>query len=93
MRHMSSVALLALTLATGGAALAASIPDACEATKQKEAGKFAKCLHTAEKTRITTGNDVKYAQTVDKCTTKFSSRWQLAEQKAVDKGAVPELTS
>lgn len=92
MRHMSSVAAFALTLVAGGAALAASIPEICEATKQKEAGKLGKCLHNAEKKRITTGDTVGYARTVDKCATKFSDHWQLAEQKAVDKGGACPTT-
>jgi len=92
MRHMSSIAAFALTLVAGGAALAASIPEICEGTKQKEAGKLAKCLHNAEGKRITSGDDAGYARTVDKCATKFSGHWQLAEQKAVDKGGACPTT-
>jgi hypothetical protein len=92
MRYVSSVAVFALTLVVGGAALAASIPDTCEATKQKEAGKLAKCLHNAAKKRITTGDTVGYAQSVDKCATKFSVHWQRAEQNAVDKGGACPTT-
>lgn len=89
----TSVALLALLMLSGEhVARAATISDACEATKQKEAGKLAQCLHLAEKQRIASGDTVKYAATVGKCTAKFSAKWQLAEDKAVAKGGACPTT-
>ena len=93
MQRMSYLIVFVLILAVQPAALAASIPDTCEATKQKLAGKLAKCLHDAERKRIASGDAVKYADTVAKCTAKFSASWQSAEQKAIDAGGACPTTS
>ena len=71
---------------TSRAAVAASIPAACEAAKQQEAGALRQCLHKAEQKLVTSGDPGTYGAAVDKCTGKFSAKWQLAEEKAIAKG-------
>lgn len=65
---------------------AATIPDACEATKNKESGKLASCLQAAQGKLVLTGDPVGYNTAVTKCHTKFSQKFDKAEQKAADKG-------
>lgn len=90
MRPMIRLTLVALLVCSP--AFAASIPEVCEATKQKLVGALGKCLHGAEKKLATSGDTTKYTAAVGKCTAKFSASWQAAEQKAVDKGGACPTT-
>ena len=93
MRPMISFLLLVCISAVAHPARAASIPEACEATKQKVAGQLGKCLHGAEKKLATSGDTAKHTAEVGKCTAKFSAAWQAAEQKAADQGGACPTTS
>jgi len=84
--HRIALALLTVMLATQGAS-ATSIPTACEAAKQKAAGKLRQCLHITEEKLVTSGDPVAYAAAVTKCTSNFSDSWDRAEQKAIAQGA------
>ncbi len=92
MRGIVRIAVLVALSAVGRTALAASIPEVCQATKQKQAGALGKCLHLAERKLATSGDAAKYATTVGKCTAKFSAAWQAAEAKAVAKGGACPTT-
>lgn len=69
-----------------GTVLAVTPADQCRAAKNFDAGKYAKCLKTAEKKLIGTGDMTKYGDAIAKCGDKYSAAWQKAEQKAADAG-------
>jgi hypothetical protein len=84
---MHTLARVLLTvLLTSRAAQATSIPASCEAAKQQLAGQLRQCLHKAEQKLVTSGDPATHDAAVTKCTTKFSAKWQQAEEKAVGKG-------
>jgi hypothetical protein len=79
-----------IALAAGlwaSAALAATDAERCQADKNQAAGKYAACRQKAEKKFILTGDATKYADSITKCTTKFTDTWQRLEEKAVAAGA------
>ncbi len=78
-----AVALLTTTLA-----LAKPTPEQqCQATKSKVAGKYAACRQNAEAKLATTGDAMKYDQTLTKCGMSLASAWQKAIDKAASAGA------
>jgi hypothetical protein len=87
MKRMATFLLGAL-LAWQGTAGAATVPVTCEATKQREAGLLAKCLHKAEARFVTTADAAARAEAVTKCESKFAAKWTSAEDKAVAKGGL-----
>lgn len=84
--------VLASVLITTGVASAASVPDGCQATKNKESGSLLKCLQSAEAKRVVSGDNVGYADAVTACEAKFSDKWTAAELKATAKGESCQTT-
>lgn len=81
-----SIAAAALLLC-GGRALAESIPALrCQEGKNHEAGKYALCLHDAEKRLVLTGDPTKYNKAVAVCESKFAHKWQLLTDAATAAG-------
>lgn len=69
--------------------LAAATPEQkCQASKNKAAGKYVACRHSAEAKLATTGDTVKYDATIAKCESKFTAAWQ----KAIDKATAASVT-
>jgi hypothetical protein len=84
---LTQAILLALVV-MNGSAFAATVPVACEASKQKETGLLAKCLHKAEAKFVTTADAAARADAIAKCESKFANKWTSAEDKAVAKGGL-----
>lgn len=88
MRSMTTTAAIAALGLLATAALAAPTPqEKCQAAKNSAAGKYAACRQAAEKTRVSTGDETKYGDSIAKCETKFADAWQKAIDKAVLDGA------
>lgn len=81
--HAMVVALLA-----SAAEAAPTAEDKCEGGKNDTSGKYAACVAKAEKTRILTGDAMKYGIALSKCEEKFGLSWGKLESKAVDAGTV-----
>ena len=81
-------AILGAILLTQGTASAATVPVACEASKQKEAGLLAKCLHKAEAKFAMTADAAARTDAVAKCESRFAGKWSGAEDKAVARGGL-----
>jgi hypothetical protein len=94
MRFMirKTAVVLAAVLITSGVASAASVPDGCQATKNKESGSLLKCLQSAEAKLVVSGDNVGYAEAVTACEAKFSDKWSAAELKATAKGESCQTT-
>ena len=90
---MTSGTVLASLFLFAVTAPAATIPVACQSAKQKEAGGLAKCLENAQSKLVSSGDAVAYGAAVAKCTTKFSDKWDGAEQKAIDKGGTCQTSA
>lgn len=69
----------ALLLLTSAAAHAATTPAACQAGKNKAAGKLAACRHNAEAKFVASGDAAKYAGALGKCAATYASKWQKLE--------------
>jgi hypothetical protein len=84
-RMAGIAALFVVTLAYAPLAPAAGTPEQkCEAGKNDAAGKYAACVSKAEKSFVTGGDAMKYAEALGKCEDKYGSSWAKLEQKAVD---------
>jgi len=81
-----AVAATAAVLLASGAASAAKIPDQCRAAKHKEAGALAKCVQSAQAKMALSADTEALDAAVAKCSTKFTNKWTVVEQKAVDQG-------
>jgi len=94
MRFMirKTAVVLAAVLITTGVASAASVPDGCQATKNKESGSLLLCLQSAEAKRVLSGDNAGYAEAVTACGAKFSDKWSAAELKATAKGETCQTT-
>jgi hypothetical protein len=92
MNKLMTTATTAALVLSASISMAANIPVACQSAKTKEAGSLAKCLETAMSKFVTTGDAAAYGDAVTKCTGKFSTKWQGAEQKATDKGGTCKTT-
>jgi hypothetical protein len=90
MKPMKRISLFvfAACLSIQGSAGAATIPVACEATKQKETGLLARCLHKAEAKFVLTADAAARTEAIAKCESKFATKWSAAENKAVVKGGL-----
>jgi len=86
-----------ITASAAATILAADAQQACEAAKNKAAGKYAFCRQKAAAKRATTGDVTQFGGTGDvsqysgdigKCEVKFSGAWQ----KAIDKAAAASTT-
>jgi len=89
---LNTAAALVAVLLTSGLASAASVPDGCQATKNKESGSLLKCLQSAEAKRVVSGDNAGYADAVTACEAKFSDKWSAAELKATAKGESCQTT-
>ncbi len=86
-RTLVAGAILALGLLCSGIASAAPTPEQkCQSGKSKAAGKYSACRQNAEAKLVTTGDGVKYGETITKCETKFASTWLKRETAAADNG-------
>lgn len=65
---------------------AATVPQQCQATKNKAAGTYAACRQKAEAALATSGNATKYGTAIGKCESKLTSTWSKAEATASGKG-------
>lgn len=62
--------------------LAATPAQKCQAGKNRAAGKYAACRHSAEAKLASSGNLLGYALAMGKCATKFSATWVRLEAHA-----------
>jgi hypothetical protein len=94
---MHRITVLRLTAAFAVGVLAASVPavtwGACEASKNRAAGKYAFCRQNAAAKLATTGDGLQYSDAIGKCEVKFSGAWQTAVDRAAAEGCFDfELT-
>lgn len=58
----------------------------CQSAKNKSAGKYDYCRQKAESSLAKSGDTVKYAAALAKCTVGFDSKWAAYEAKAASQG-------
>jgi hypothetical protein len=76
------------------AAWAAPTPEQkCQADKNKAAGNYAFCRQKAEAKLATTGDVTDYTERINRCETKFATKWAILEQRAVNAGTTCPSTS
>ena len=78
----SLAATSVVVLAASVAGAAGTPQQQCQATKNKEAGKYVACRHKAEAKLATTGDTVTYSLTLQKCDEKWTNTWGKADMKA-----------
>ncbi len=78
-------AMLVLVLGLGAVARVAdavSPAQTCQASKNKEAGRYANCRYKAEARFATRGDAAAYQLALEKCAYKLAVKWPLLESKA-----------
>ncbi|MEB2286330.1 MAG: hypothetical protein B6D46_08245 [Polyangiaceae bacterium UTPRO1] len=88
-RPLLIVLLLAVALVAASAVdgVAATPQQQCQTTKNKAAGKYAKCRQDAEAKLATNGDMAKYSATIAKCEAKLAQEWQKAIARAAKAGS------
>jgi hypothetical protein len=88
LRRTAVFAVVVLAASAPAVILAADAQQACEAAKNKAAGKYAFCRQKAAAKLASTGDGSQYGGAIGKCELKFSGAWQ----KAIDKAAAASTT-
>jgi hypothetical protein len=88
LRRSCLIVAFTVTLLPAPAVAGPSPAQACQAGKNKEAGKYGTCRQNAEAKLATTGDATKYATALAKCLEKYRKAWPKLEAKATKKGAV-----
>lgn len=86
MTNLRGAAATAVLLLAAGVTCAATPAENCEASKNKEAGKYAFCRQKAEAKFATTGDGAARTTALQKCLDKYNAKWPGLEQKAVAAG-------
>jgi hypothetical protein len=84
---LAALAAGMLLVSAHAAHAGATAEQKCAAGKNKTAGKYAACRENAEAKLAAGGDPSKYTDALDKCESKFSTKWQKLEDQAAQTSA------